>query len=184
MDADGSAKSYLHQSLLLEYQASMHAALLRYNPPHDFAAEYLLERLFKFMPLSLAMPVAPTRVALAAKQSLFRAIQYLVPVDDSPEGSLDRLVIEYGAFGIRNTTIAIQAGSCEPLATSLFDWETTFIWPALLSNPLVAAGPMTWFWTKVVDLRSRGSQQRRRKLILKHRHHIQVLAIPPSPTFP
>jgi hypothetical protein len=165
----------VYQFLLLEQLASMRAALFRYNPPYDFAAEYLLERLFKFMPPSLAMPIAPTRefwmhvleakieatirgegemigweydnetvgpAALVAKQSLLRAIPCLLPVDDSPDGSLYRLVIEHGDFGIHNTTIAMQARSGEPLVTSLFDWETACVWPALLSDPLVAAGPV------------------------------------------
>ncbi|KAK0643284.1 3-hydroxybutyryl-CoA dehydratase [Cercophora newfieldiana] len=163
-----------HKLLLLGQLASMRAALFRYNPPHDLAAEHLLERLFEFMPPSLTMPVAPTRefwmhvleakieatirgegemigweddnetvgpAALAAKQSLLRAIPYLLPVDDSPEQSLYRLVIEHGDFGIHNTTTTIQA-SGEPLVTSLFDFETACVWPALLSDPLVAASPV------------------------------------------
>lgn len=80
-------------------------------------------------------------VALAAKPSLLRAIPYLLPVDDSPERSLCRPVIEHGGLGIHNTTITIQACSGEPLLTSLFDWETTCVWPALLSGPLVAVIP-------------------------------------------
>ncbi|KAK0623688.1 hypothetical protein B0T14DRAFT_582569 [Immersiella caudata] len=123
----------------------------------DFAREYLLERLFKAMPPSLSMPVAPTRdfwthaleakieatigeegemigwesdnervgpIALAAQQSLLQAIPCLLPVDDGTGGSLYRLVIEHGDFGIHNTTISIRAGSSEPLFTSLFNWET------------------------------------------------------------
>ncbi|KAK3377207.1 3-hydroxybutyryl-CoA dehydratase [Lasiosphaeria ovina] len=162
-----------HKFLLLEQLASMRAALFRYNPPLSFAAEYLLERLFKFMPPSLAMPVAPTRefwmhvlvakieatirgegemigweddnetvgpVALAAKQSLLRAIPYLLPVDDSPEGSLYRLVIEHGDFGIHNTTISIQAGSGEPLVTSLFDWETACVGQTIIFRGFTTPG--------------------------------------------
>ncbi|KAK4185042.1 hypothetical protein QBC35DRAFT_517184 [Podospora australis] len=45
----------------LEQLASIRAALFRYDPPQDFAAEYFLERLFKFKPDTLSMPVAPTR---------------------------------------------------------------------------------------------------------------------------
>lgn len=55
-----SAKSR-HQLLLLYQLARMRAALFRYDPPRDFVAEYLLERLFKFMPDSLSIPVTPTR---------------------------------------------------------------------------------------------------------------------------
>lgn len=79
-------------------------------------------------------------VALAAKQSLLRAIPHLLP-PDTPDASLYRLVLEHGDFGIHNATITRQA-SGEPLVTSLFDWETACIWPALLSDPLVAAGPV------------------------------------------
>ncbi len=79
-------------------------------------------------------------VALKAKQSLLRAIPYLLPLD-TPDKSLYRNVLEHGDFGIHNMTIAKQA-SGEPLVTSLFDWETACIWPALLSDPLVAAGPV------------------------------------------
>ena len=63
--------------------------------------------------------------ALAAKESLLRAIPYLLP-PDAPEASLYRLVLEHGDFGIYNTTITKQE-SGEPLLTSLFDWETACI---------------------------------------------------------
>ncbi|KAK4032002.1 hypothetical protein C8A01DRAFT_51099 [Parachaetomium inaequale] len=152
----------------------MRAALFRYDPPYDFTAKYLLERLFEFMPDSLSMPVTPTLAfwthvlaskieatirsegemigwesdeetvgprALAAKQSLLGAIPYLLPLD-TPEASLYRLVLEHGDFGIHNTTITRQA-SGEPLMTSLFDWETACICPALLSDPLVAVSSVT-----------------------------------------
>lgn len=39
----------------------MRAALFHYNPLLDFAAEYLLNRLFDFKPESLSMAIAPTR---------------------------------------------------------------------------------------------------------------------------
>jgi hypothetical protein len=51
----------VYQFLLLEQLASIRAALFWYSPPYNFAAEYLLGRLFKFIPFSLAMPVAPMR---------------------------------------------------------------------------------------------------------------------------
>lgn len=165
---------------LLGQLANVRAALFRYDPPQDFAAQHLLGRLFKFNPDSLSMSVAPTRqfwmhvleskikatirdegdmigweddnetvgrVALAAKQSLLRAVPYIMPVDTAtvPEQSLYRLVLEHGDFGIHNTTIAVDtnnANNGKPRVTSLFDWETSCIWPALLSDPLVAAGPV------------------------------------------
>ena len=59
----------------------------------------------------------------------------------STEVSLYRLVLEHGDFGIHNTSIIKEVNS-EPLVTSLYDWETACIVPALLSDPLVAAGPV------------------------------------------
>ncbi|KAL8726661.1 MAG: hypothetical protein Q9166_006583, partial [cf. Caloplaca sp. 2 TL-2023] len=79
-------------------------------------------------------------VALAAKQSLLRAIPLIMP-KESTETSLYRLVLEHGDFGIHNTSIARDANG-DPLVTSLYDWETACIAPALLSDPLVAAGPV------------------------------------------
>jgi hypothetical protein len=78
--------------------------------------------------------------ALAAKQSLLKAIPYLLP-PDTPDGSLYRLVLEHGDFGIHNTTITGQLNG-DPLVTSLFDWERACFWPALLSDPLVAVSPV------------------------------------------
>ncbi|KAL8948477.1 MAG: hypothetical protein Q9222_005336 [Ikaeria aurantiellina] len=49
------------QLLLLEQLAHIRAALFRYNPPLDFAARYLHDRLFDFKPESFEVPVAPTR---------------------------------------------------------------------------------------------------------------------------
>lgn len=197
----------------------MRAALFRYNPPHEFAARYLLERLFKFMPPSLAMPVAPTRefwmhvleakieatirgegemigweddnetvgpVALAAKQSLLRAILYLLPLDDSPEGSLYRLVIEHGDFGIHNTTITEQTDSGEPLVTSLFDWETACVWSALLSDPLVAISPVDLVVGEdgepsVTRLPEKATAADLETYAGWAKHYVQVSTIPPCP---
>lgn len=75
--------------------------MFRYNPPGEFGAKYLLERLFEFMPDSLSMPIAPTR-------------------------EFWMHVLEHGDFGIHNTTIAVQP-SGEPLVTSLYDWETACV---------------------------------------------------------
>lgn len=150
----------------------MCAALFHYDPPLDFAVEYLHDRIFDFKPESFAVPVAPTRefwihvleskikatirnegdmigweddeetvgsIALAAKQSLLRAIPHIMPLE-STEVSLYRLVLEHGDFGIHN--ISINEVNGEPLITSLYDWETACIVPALISDPLVAAGPV------------------------------------------
>ena len=63
-----------------------------------------------------------------------------MPTKES-EASLYRLVLEHGDFGIHNTSIATDAKG-EPLVTSLYDWETAYIVPAFLSDPLLAAGPV------------------------------------------
>ncbi len=79
-------------------------------------------------------------IALAAKQSLLHAIPLIMP-PKSTEVSLYRLVLEHGDFGIHTTSITKDVND-EPLVTSLYDWETACILPALLSDPLVAAGPV------------------------------------------
>lgn len=79
-------------------------------------------------------------IALAAKQSLLRAIPHIMPLN-STGVTLYRLVLEHGDFGIHNTSIT-KAVNGEPLITSLYDWETACIVPALISDPLVAAGPV------------------------------------------
>jgi hypothetical protein len=48
-----------------------------------------------------------------------------------------RLVLEHGDFGIHNMTISMNARE-RPLVTSVYDWETGCIVPALLSEPLMA----------------------------------------------
>lgn len=79
-------------------------------------------------------------IALAAKSSLLRAIPHLMPPENVDQ-SLYRLVLEHGDFGIHNTTITTQANG-EPLITSLYDWETGCLVPAILSDPLVAVCPV------------------------------------------
>ncbi|KAL8895229.1 MAG: hypothetical protein Q9207_008252, partial [Kuettlingeria erythrocarpa] len=159
--------------LLLGQLAYIRAALFRYNPPVDFAAKYLHDRIFNFKPESFDVPPAPTRefwvhvleskiqatirdegdvigweddgetvgpVALKAKHSLLRAVPLIMP-QGSTEVSLYRHVLEHGDFGIHNTSITRDVDG-RPLVTSLYDWETACIVPALLSDPLVAAGPV------------------------------------------
>lgn len=79
-------------------------------------------------------------VALAAKRSLLRALPQTMPLENADQ-SLYRLVLEHGDFGIHNTLIKTDANG-EPLVTSLYDWETGCFVPAILSDPLVAAGPV------------------------------------------
>ncbi|MCJ1463902.1 hypothetical protein MMC07_002511 [Pseudocyphellaria aurata] len=79
-------------------------------------------------------------IALAAKRSLLRAIPHIMPLE-STEVSLYRLVLEHGDFGIHNASITKDVNG-EPLVTSLYDWETACIVPALLFDVLVAVSPV------------------------------------------
>jgi hypothetical protein len=75
-------------------------------------------------------------IAAVAKQSLLELILRILPEDDN-EISLYRLVLDHGDFGIHNMSIAMNA-NCDPCITSLYDWETGYIIPAILSDPLMA----------------------------------------------
>ena len=79
-------------------------------------------------------------IAAAAKQPLLRLIPYIMPAEEGNEkdpSSLYRLVLEHGDFGIHNMSITIDADGL-PRVTSLYDWETACIVPAILSDPLMA----------------------------------------------
>lgn len=75
--------------------------------------------------------------AAAAKLSLLRLIPHILPPDDKSEGSIYRLVLEHGDFGIHNMTISVDSNETAVI-TSLYDWETGCITPALLSDPEMA----------------------------------------------
>jgi len=79
-------------------------------------------------------------VASAAKQSLLRALPSILPPEDA-EGRLYRHVLEHGDYGTHNISTSIFPDG-SPLVTSLFDWETACIVPALLADPLVAVSPV------------------------------------------
>lgn len=79
-------------------------------------------------------------LATAAKASLLRVIPYILPAEDA-NNTFYRHVLEHGDFGIHNTSIATDVEN-EPFVTSLYDWETGHIVAAILSDPLVAAGPV------------------------------------------
>jgi len=68
-----------------------------------------------------------------AKQSLLRLIPHIMPTD-SDEVSPYRLVLEHGDFGVHNMSITTDANG-QPLVTSIYDWETGCIVPAMLSDP-------------------------------------------------
>lgn len=75
-------------------------------------------------------------VAAAAKQSLLQLIPCIIPLHDDGKG-LYRLVLEHGDFGIHNMSITKDANGL-PLVTSVYDWETACIVPAMLSDPLMS----------------------------------------------
>lgn len=56
---------------------------------------------------------------------------------DSDHRYLYRFVLDHLDFGIHNMSISIDEKS-QPLVTSLFDWETGCVVPAILSDPLMA----------------------------------------------
>lgn len=74
-------------------------------------------------------------IAAAAKQSLLRLVPHIMP-KGSDEVSFYRLVLEHGDFGIHNMSIAVDENGL-PLVTSLYDWETACIVPAILSDPIM-----------------------------------------------
>ena len=77
-------------------------------------------------------------IAAAAKQSLLRFIPHTMPAgSDSDQSSFYRLVIEHGDFGIHNMSISTDADG-QPLVTSVYDWETACIVPAILSDPIMS----------------------------------------------
>jgi len=75
-------------------------------------------------------------IAAAAKQSLLRLIPHIMPADND-QPYLYRLVLDHGDFGIHNMSITVDANG-QPLVTSLYDWETGCIVPAILSDPFIA----------------------------------------------
>ncbi|KAI0107227.1 3-hydroxybutyryl-CoA dehydratase [Nemania sp. FL0031] len=160
-----SSISQEEKSHLLAHSATIRASLFQFNLPLDFATIWLRERISGKRPKSLPIPVAPTRefcialitskieatigdigdmigwesdnctvgpIAAAAKQSLLRLVPYIMPTDDN-QNLLYRLVLEHGDFGVHN--MSIKTGTSQPRVTSLYDWETGYIVPAILSVP-------------------------------------------------
>ena len=75
-------------------------------------------------------------IALQAKQSLLRFIPHIMPAGRD-ESFLYRLVLDHGDFGIHNMLITVDAAK-QPQITSLYEWETGCIIPAILSDPEMA----------------------------------------------
>ena len=78
-------------------------------------------------------------IAAAAKQSLLRLIPDFLPFEDRNHNQslLYRLVLDHGDFGVHNMSIKMNTDG-QPIMTSVFDWETAHIVPAILSNPAMA----------------------------------------------
>ena len=76
-------------------------------------------------------------VALKAKQFLLRFITHMLPADADEEASLYRILLDHGDFGTHNMSITVDATS-QPCITSLYDWATGNIVPAILSDPEMA----------------------------------------------
>ncbi|KAJ7629364.1 hypothetical protein DFH06DRAFT_1056959 [Mycena polygramma] len=149
--------------LILQQSACVRAALFSFVVPTEFIVSWLARR----PPCAKSIPVdiAPTRdfavaflaakigeiipdeggfigfeegrnivgpMALRAKRSLLQLLPSIMPAESEP-GILYRLVLDHGDFGIHNMTIT---ETCT--VTSLYDWESGYIVPALLSDPQMA----------------------------------------------
>jgi hypothetical protein len=77
--------------------------------------------------------------AWRAKRTLQEVVPHLLP--EHNDGVLYRLMLEYGDFGIHNTSVT-KDDQGNPSSPFLYDWETACIVPALLADPLVAADPV------------------------------------------
>ncbi|KAJ7208051.1 hypothetical protein GGX14DRAFT_455343 [Mycena pura] len=134
---------------LLEQCARIRAALFSFALPPNFVSSWMTRR--PPCASSLSVDIAPTRefaiaflaakldeavldsgsltVALRARQILLQLIPLVMPSEgDQPD--LYRLVLEHGDFGLHNMTITDA-----PSVTSLYDWESGHIVPAILSDP-------------------------------------------------
>ncbi|KAG8667814.1 hypothetical protein FPOAC2_13013 [Fusarium poae] len=75
--------------------------------------------------------------AMKAKQSLLRFLPHMLPSEEDDQ-YLYRMVLEHGDFGIHNMSITAEADMNHVHITSIYDWETGCIWPALLADPEMA----------------------------------------------
>ncbi|KAF7326393.1 hypothetical protein MVEN_02616900 [Mycena venus] len=152
---------------ILEQCARIRAALFSFTLPPDFVASWLMRRspAAKSIPVDIAptrdfvIPFLAAKidevipdeggfigfeedhnvvgpVALKAKNSLLQLLPWILPPEADPDlPSLYRLVLEHGDFGIHNMTITDAE---TPSVTSLYDWETGHIVPAILSDPQIS----------------------------------------------
>ncbi|GAB1314711.1 hypothetical protein MFIFM68171_04921 [Madurella fahalii] len=74
--------------------------------------------------------------AAKAKQSLLRFISHLLPGGVENEW-LYRPVLEHGDYGVHNMSVMVDI-SGKPRVTSLYDWETGYLVPAILADPEMA----------------------------------------------
>ncbi|KAF7290529.1 hypothetical protein MIND_01292800 [Mycena indigotica] len=118
---------------------------IQITPTRSFTLALLTRKLEEVIPDANECPhVGPERdgvamvgpKALAAKVSLKQLISMILPDDKEDHLGLYRLVLEHGDYGIHNMSIVEEES--ETLVTSLYDWESGHIIPALLSNPQLA----------------------------------------------
>lgn len=140
--------------------------MYKYQASPEFAVTWLHECLFEHKPESFLVPVALTRefcialfiskieasiksvgdmigweddhntvgpIAATAKTSLLSLIHHIMPEDS--DDVLYRFVIDHGDFGIHNMSIMLDMNQ-QPHITSLYDWETECVVPAILSDSL------------------------------------------------
>ncbi|KAK3369872.1 hypothetical protein B0H63DRAFT_514128 [Podospora didyma] len=132
---------------LLTQAAHIRASLFTFTPPSDFTSTWLRERLFEQKPELFPIPVAPIHefcLALFTSkiEATIKNIGDMIGWEDDNEtvGSVafaaKLLALEHGDFGIHNMSITMNR--TKPRITSLYDWETGCIVPAILSDPLMA----------------------------------------------
>jgi len=103
-------------------------------PTRDFAIAFLTAKLDEAVPDSGTIDWDENRTvvgpaAMRAKQLLLQLIPLVMP-SEGDQLDLYRLVLEHGDFGLHNMTITNA-----PSVTSLYDWESGHIVPAILSDP-------------------------------------------------
>ncbi|KAJ7639871.1 hypothetical protein DFH06DRAFT_1335274 [Mycena polygramma] len=104
-------------------------------PTRQFAAQFLIKKVEEMIKNEGDMigwesdhnVVGP--IAARAKQSLLRIIPLVLP-REGDQASFYHLVLEHDDFGIHNMSITDEWN-----VTSVFDWDTAHIVPAILSDP-------------------------------------------------
>lgn len=104
-------------------------------------------------------------IVAAAKRSLLRVLPYILPAD-SRRPALYRLVLEHGDYGIHNMSIAFDADH-NPVVTSIYDWESGNIVPAILSDPMMS------LYVDLIEDKNGGSSVAREDHFATRREHAE-----------